>query len=191
MEYKDYDESIILEDAMKRGCVSVLLLLASIALAAVLLMLTGCKTIEQSTQEEKGDSVRVEIRERIVKVTDTVTVEVPGISQERLTKDSISRLENDWAVSVARVSRNGVLWHTLDVKPRKIEMAAEHAVTAKDSIVYRDRWRQKTVTKTVTKNRLTWIQKAQVYGFRAMLTVALLFVVWRWARRRGLFQYKR
>ena len=58
------------------------------------------------------DSVRVEVRERVELVTDTITVAIPDISEAVTTRDTTSRLENDYAFSYAAVA-GGLLHHSL------------------------------------------------------------------------------
>lgn len=68
---------------------------------------------------EIRDSVRVEIRERVVH--DTAYVEIPVIKEVNITKDSSSHLENDYAASDAAIV-GGLLRHTLETKPQTIPM---------------------------------------------------------------------
>ena len=76
--------------------------------AVALLLFSSCRTGRQVVVVEARDSVRVEERVREIKVTDTLFVEVPAQSAERTTADSTSHLENDYAVSDARINPDGI-----------------------------------------------------------------------------------
>lgn len=79
MEYKDFDESCIVEDAIRKGCTSLLLLLSSIALAAVLLLLTSCRTkyvpVESVKTEYRHTTDTVRQLDSIIREKETVVRE--------------------------------------------------------------------------------------------------------------------
>lgn len=131
--------------------------------------LTCCSPCKHLISEERqvlDDSVRIEYRERIILVPDTVIITIPAQTAERTTLDSISHLENDFAESDARINSDGTLFHSLNSKPQEMEVPTHKEVAQRDSIVYRDRWLQKTVTKTLTvEKELSWWQRTQIYGF--------------------------
>ena len=162
-------------------------------LAAALLLgsCCTCKHITSATnteiQEQNNDSVRIEYRERIVTVPDTVFVEIPAQTAERTTADSVSHLENDYAVSDARLNTDGTLTHTLNSKPQLKPVPTEKRIEYRDSIVYRDRILTKTVTKTETKteyveHKRSWWEQTQIYGFWAAI---ILFAI---TYRKKIFQ---
>ena len=141
--------------------------LESKAVVAVLLfMLIGCcpcRHLASSESDIRIDSTRVEYRERVTYIPDTVYIDIPQQQSERTTADSVSHLENDYAVSDARLLTGGILYHSLATKPQAKPVATSQKVVTQDSIVYKDRWR--TVTKTVkVEKHLTWFQKAQIWG---------------------------
>lgn len=151
--------------------------LESMALLFVLLLLLvgccPCRNITSSESDVRSDSLRIEYRERVTYVPDTILISVPSAHTERTTFDSISHLENDYAVSDARILIDGSLFHTLETKPQAKPIPTTSKVIRQDSIVYRDRWR--TVTKTVkVEKQLSWIEKAQFWGFRGLF---LVFVI--------------
>lgn len=123
-----------------------------VVLAAVA-VLAGCSGTRhlQTSEENRRDSVRTEVVTKTYFVTDTVFVEIPAQTAERTTRDSVSRLENDYATSEARINADGTLYHDLLTKPQRIAREAEMPVERRDSIVYRDRYR--TVTDTVEVER--------------------------------------
>lgn len=125
-----------------------------------------CKHLTTGEQQASADSVRIEYRERIILVPDTVIITIPAQTAERTTLDSISHLENDFAESDARINSDGSLFHSLNSKPQEMEVPTQKQIEQRDSIVYRDRWLQRTITRTVTvKQDLSWWQKTQIYGF--------------------------
>lgn len=149
-----------------------------VILLFALLLLGACSTTRmlssQATNER--DSVRIEYRERIVSVPDTVFVEIPAQTAERTTLDSTSHLENDYAESDARINPDGTLFHSLDTKPQMKPVPTEKQIEYRDSIVYRDRIKTETVTETEYVERsLSWWEKTQIYGFwLALAVIAIL-----------------
>lgn len=131
-----------------------------------------CRHLTSSESDIRSDSTRIEYRERVTFVPDTILVEIPPQTYERATHDSISHLENDYAVSDARILTDGSLFHTLATKPQAKPVPVTSKVIRQDSIVYRDRWRTRTKTVKIEK-QMTWLQKAQIWGCRGLL----LFVV--------------
>lgn len=150
--------------------------LGSKAVVAVLLLLLigccPCRHLTSSESDIRSDSTRIEYRERVTFVPDTILIEIPSEHTERTTIDSISHMELDYAVSDARIQKDGSLYHTLSIIPQTKYVPTTSKVIRQDSIVYRDRWRTKTKTVKVEK-QLSWFEKAQIWGCRGLL----LFVV--------------
>ena len=146
----------------------------------VIFTLISCrssKSLITQTQEYKRDSVRVEYRERTVFVPDTVFVEIPVQKAERTTKDSISHLENDYAVTDARINSDGTQTHTLNSKPQAKPVPIKRPIEYRDSIVYKDKAISKnnTITKYVA-HKLSWWEQTQIYGFwAAIIFVAIIY----------------
>lgn len=119
------------------------------------------------------DSIRVEIRERLVH--DTVTFEVPVIIEKNVTKDTTSHLENDWASSDATLS-DGFLWHTLETKGQTVYIPI--TTTVHDTVTVKEQAEEVTVIKEVEK-KLNWWQKFRLRAFwwlLAGLSISLLFL---------------
>ena len=139
----------------------------------------SCRTGRQVVVVEARDSVRVEERVREIKVTDTLFVEVPAQSAERTTTDSTSHLENDYAVSDARIMADGSLYHSLGTKPRTDTLTQELSVQAKDSIIYRE----KVVPKIVpVEKELNWFVRMRIWLGNIMLVLISGAVIWLAAR---------
>ncbi|MBO5044145.1 MAG: hypothetical protein J6C45_03840 [Alistipes sp.] len=138
-------------------------------------LLSGCATKRVTTIQQ--DSVRVEVRERVELVTDTITVAIPDISEAVTTRDTTSRLENDYAFSYAAVA-GGLLHHSLATKPQLRRLAYQRPVYSRDSIIYRNYYRDIT---TEVQRELSWLQRAQINGFWALLIIFSIFLIIRWA----------
>ena len=123
-----------------------------------------------------ADSTRVEVRTQTVTKTDTVTVELPVIIERNVTLDTLSRLENAYAKSEAKVT-NGFLHHSLETKPVKLPVEFKTETVYKDSLVYRDR----IITRTVeVERKLTWWQQARMHAGTAtfiLLAFAILYLL--------------
>lgn len=113
-------------------------------MTAWLALSTGCKSKRPLVIQQK-DSVRIETRYRTEWKTDTAYIEIPTQTAQRETKDSVSKLENDYAVSVAHVYTDGTLFHSLATKPQSKPVSVNTPINYKDSIVYIDREREKAV----------------------------------------------
>ena len=91
----------------------------------------ACSTMKQVTPREQ---TTVEVRTNTVYVPDTVYVQLPAVSQSVETLDTVSVLENRYAVSEASVSGN-VLKHSLEVKPVNEPVAIKKEIVYRDSVV--------------------------------------------------------
>lgn len=136
-----------------------------------------CKHLATSTQ----DSLRVEVVERIVEVRDTAYIDMPSIRDSVTTMARESHLENEYAFSDAAILANGSLSHTLQVRPRTVQIQFKKPIIHRDSIVYRNSYRTVTVE---VERALTWWQQTQIRGFWVMLIfIAVLAAIWRVKRR--------
>lgn len=155
--------------------------LITLLMAVAAFSLAGCrssKSLITQSQEYRRDSVRVEYRERTVFVPDTVYFEIPRQIAERTAADSTSHLENDYASSDARLNPDGTLTHTLNTKPQFKPVPTERKIEYRDSIIYKDKWRDKkqTVTEYV-EHKLSWWEQTQIYGFWA--AIAIVAIIYR------------
>ena len=172
----------------RRGQKSAIITIIMMVIAGALIsMMTGCKTIKKSIEEKSDvkDSVRIEYREKIVKVPVTVEVEVPVEVKEKFSNDSVSHLETSFAVSDASmVWIDGVafLRHSLANKAQKIEKTDTANVVEKEKGV----WNTRRVTYTKTEIRekvLPWYQKFLMWvGFISIigLLIVIIFKLRRW-----------
>lgn len=151
-----------------------------------LIFLIGCRShkevlqVTETHKEQSADSVRIEYIEKIIYVPDTVYAEIPDQRAERETADSTSFLENDYAWSYARLTSEGLLYHSLFTKPQLIPISFDKPitqVTTNNSHISHNS-QVDTTDKAETKieyveKELTWWQKTQIGGFWA----AILFLI--------------
>ena len=133
----------------------------------------ACATVRQAAPSEH---LRTETRVETVFETDTIQVEIPQIVEKIITKDTISILENDYAISEACVSE-GLLSHSLETKPVQHPVEIQKEIVYRDSIVFRDR----TIVETVEVEKpLTGWQnfKMKTGGFAiGLLIIAIVFLI--------------
>lgn len=150
---------------------------SSIILLATLLATFSCCPCRHLATAT-ADSTRVEVRERIVKVHDTVVVELPAERVEVITPDTTSTVQTSLAISTATVS-GGVLNHSIENKQTTIRKPTEVGVEVRDSIIYRDRQTTKIVE---VERELTWWEQTQIKCFRVLALIALALVGWKFRR---------
>lgn len=138
----------------------------------------SCAANRVVSQHIEQDSVSVEVRERIEYIRDTVEVAIPAISESTTTRDTVSHLENPYAASRAVIA-GGILHHSLMTKPQIQRIPVRTPSLRRDSIVYRNFYRDIT---TEVGRELTWWQQTQIKGFWAMLLLFSIFLFIRWVR---------
>ena len=94
----------------------------------------ACATARQAAPSEK---IITETRIETVFQTDTVFLEVPRIVEKIVTADTVSFLENDYAMSSASVS-DGLLSHSLETKPVQQPVEVQTKIVYRDSVVFKD-----------------------------------------------------
>ena len=161
-----------------------LLTIGITALAAY--MAVGCRTchcVAADTTTRESDSVRTETRVTTRLVRDTVLVPVPKETERWTGRDTVSRLEDDYAVSIARVNPDGTLTHVLRTKPHDVAVPVAVPETENDSVVYRTRTVNHYATKLVPR-KLNAFEKTGVWGFYGLLSAgAVCLAVKLWRRR--------
>ena len=142
-------------------------LLAFVLLAILGQLFVGCSP-RITPPAEIRDSVRVEIRERVV--YDTAYVDVPLSKEVNVTRDTSSHLEDEYAMSDASIS-NGTLRHSLETRPHKI--AAPVTITVHDTLTVEKK--AETIIKEV--NVLTKWQGFQIILGRILGGLFLLIIL--------------
>ena len=149
-----------------------------------ILPLALCVSCGPARHASVSDSTRATVREVTRYVKDTVYLELPVITERIVTRDTSSRLENDYAVSEASVS-GGYLSHSLATKPARTTVETEAREVVRDSIVFRDRLIEVPVE--VEKPLSRWQRTLLALGrtMLAMLCAAALWLGLRIARKLG------
>ena len=149
-----------------------------------ILPLALCVSCGPARHASVSDSTRATVREVTRYVKDTVYLELPAITERIVTRDTASRLENDYAVSEASVS-GGYLSHSLATKPARTTVETEAREVVRDSIVFRDRLIKVPVE--VEKPLSRWQRTLLALGrtMLAMLCAAALWLGLRIARKLG------
>ena len=158
------------------------ILLLSIVIAILMFASFGCGAKRRTEVTERvRDSIHTEVRYRTEWRRDTVYLEIPKQVAERTAKDTVSLLETDYALSVARILPSGLLQHRLENKPQKRPHEVATPIIYRDSIVYR--YRDNTRIE-VGKERLplTKWQRWQMRGFWILLSVGSLWLGYRFRR---------
>lgn len=149
-----------------------------------ILPLALCVSCGPARHATVTDSTRVEVREVTRYIKDTMYLELPVITERIVTRDTSSRLENDYAVSEASVS-GGYLSHSLATKPARTPVETEAREVVRDSIVFRDKLVEVPVE--VEKPLSRWQRTLLTLGrtLLAMLCAAALWLGLRIARKLG------
>ena len=159
---------------MNETKISVTTTVAIFLFIATVMLFSSCRTGRQVVVVEGKDSIRIEERVREIKVTDTLFVEVPMQKESTTVRDSMSHLENDYAISDARINPDGSLSHSLETKHRTDTLSREVGVQVRDSIVYREKVVPKIVP--VEKGLSDW-QKIQIRGFWIFLILTSVYII--------------
>ena len=136
---------------------------------ALLAILTLCSCAVPKPTVVQKDSVRVEIRERIVR--DTVRVELPPVVIERETEDTVSVITAKYASSTASI-RGGLLYHSLSAGG-SVEVPVY--VTVHDTTVVQSQ--SQTVYVDVPRKPSKWESFLEVCGYFALGFVLLGIVI--------------
>lgn len=141
-------------------------LLIAFVIIAVVSMLTGCR----SPREIVHEVTVVETHDSIYYVHDTLYHDVPSQTAQVITHDSVSQLENDYAVSVVSLNKDGTLTHKLNTKPQSVPVPFEKPVETKTQTIYKDR--EVKIPVPVEKELSAW-QKFRLQSFWVLVAVAL------------------
>lgn len=138
----------------------------------ILIVFGGCSSSKKAISIEKRDSVRTEIRYEKVFIKDTAYIEIPAQISERIIKDSISFLENDYALSNARLNSDGTLFHDLRTKPQNKPIVVDTKIERRDSVIYKDREIEVPIP---VERELGWWEKTSIRFFP--LSLSALFLI--------------
>lgn len=138
--------------------------------------LSGCATKRiKAPQVAVRDSVAIKVQYRLEWRKGMVDVNIPDIRETNITRDTTSHLENDYAESDASYS-DGVLTHTLNTKPQTKAVETTIPTERVDSTIYKYEY-IKTIQEVAMP--LSWWQQTQINGFRAMLIILIVILLWK------------
>lgn len=144
---------------------------------ALSLLLTACGTQRKAITQQSQDT-RVETRYERIFVHDTAYIEIPLQTEEKTVRDSASHLENEYAVSDARINADGSLFHSLQTKAQRKAVPTERQIERKDSIVYVDK--KVEVPVPVEKELSKWQSfKIDCFGWLVAVLLASLAYIFR------------
>lgn len=142
---------------------------------SILIAFGGCSSSKKAISIEKRDSVRTEIRYEKVFIKDTAYIEIPSQISERIIKDSVSFLENDYALSNARLNSDGTLFHDLRTKPQNKPVVVDTKIERRDSIIYKDREIEVPIP---VERELGWWEKTSIRFFPYSLFALFLICLY-------------
>ncbi len=119
------------------------------------------------------DSVCVEVRERIIKIHDTVSVVLPAESEHVRTRDTTATAETSTARATASVCDG---WLSLGIENvgKPIGVIVDTLILTRDSLIYRQ---VDNTVRVEVPRPLTWWQQTQIRGF--WMLIGLLIIVCR------------
>lgn len=145
--------------------------LSRILLFALSITLLGCAPA-RLLESNIADSLQIQVNTREIYLLDSVGFLVPHQKESQTIESDSSFLSTDFAWSVA-IWRNGRLSHTLANIPRTWYTPYWRLETRKDSVVYRNFYRD--VVTEVPRELTKW-QHWQMKGFWILLLIDILIV---------------
>ena len=139
--------------------------------------LTGCRTSRHvAGQETRQDSTRIEVRIERIERIDTAYIEVPRIVERIITHDTVSVLDNDFALSRVMISGDGLISHSLETKQARVPVPVKATEERRDSIIFSAQ--SAYIEKPVEVVRpLSRFIKAQIIGFWVLLAAAAICII--------------
>lgn len=146
--------------------------------AFLAVLLTSCGSSRHAaTSIETHDSTKVEVRTERIEHIDTVYIELPRQVERIVTQDTTSRLENDYAVSEARVEA-GMLHHTLETKAAKVPVPAKATIEKMYGLTTISKAKVEKEKVYIEKELTAW-QRFRLRGFWALLAAIACWIVWK------------
>lgn len=148
-----------------------------LAICVLSLLLTACGT-QRKVITQQSQETRVETKYERIFIHDTAYIEIPLQTAEKTVRDSASHLENEYAVSDARINADGSLFHSLQTKAQRKAVPTERQIERKDSIVYIDK--KVEVPVPVEKELTKWQSfKIDCFGWLVAVLLASLGYIFR------------
>lgn len=141
---------------------------------ALTLAISGSCCPARHLSTSHSDTTRVEVREVVRLVTDTVEVQVPVEVQTAIVPDS-SHLETSYATSDAYLTAEGQLFHSLSNKAGARPIEVEKEEIERDSIYTRTRHLYEIVEVERDFTKFERFQMTAFWVLSALLIAALVF----------------
>nr|DAW31549.1 MAG TPA: lipoprotein [Caudoviricetes sp.] len=152
-----------------------------VALAIFAVLVASCGSSRHAaTSIETHDSTKVEVRMERIEHIDTVYIELPRQVERIVTQDTTSRLENDYAVSEARVEA-GMLHHTLETKAAKIPVPAKATIEKMYGITTISKAKAEKEKVYIEKELTAW-QRFRLNGFWVLAAAVAAIGFWKFRR---------
>ena len=142
----------------------------AVALCAAI---AGCCPARHLTTST-SDTTRVEVREVVRLVKDTVEVEVPVEVATAIVPES-SHLETSYATSDAVITAEGLLHHTLSNKAGTRPIVVRKEIIVRDSVVYRTQIDRQVVEVERNFTKFERFQMTAFWVLSVLLLAALIF----------------
>lgn len=153
--------------------------LMALAIFAVLVASCGSSR-HAATSIETHDSTKVEVMMERIEHIDTVYIELPRQVERIVTQDTTSRLENDYAVSEARVEA-GMLHHTLETKAAKVPVPAKATIEKMYGITTVSKAKVEKEKVYIEKKLTAW-QRFRLRGFWVLAAAVIAIGFWKFRR---------
>lgn len=151
------------------------------ALAIFAVLVASCGSSRHAaTSIETHDSTKVEVRMKRIEHIDTVYIELPRQVERIVTQDTTSRLENDYAVSEARVEA-GMLHHTLETKAAKVPVPAKATIEKMYGITTVSKAKVEKEKVYIEKKLTAW-QRFRLRGFWVLAAAVVAIGFWKFRR---------
>ena len=151
------------------------------ALAIFDVLVASCGSSRHAaTSIETHDSTKVEVRMERIEHIDTVYIELPRQVERIVTQDTTSHLENDYAVSEARVEA-GMLHHTLEPKAAKVPVPAKATIEKMYGVTTISKAKAEKEKVYIEKELTAW-QRFRLNGFWVLAAMVGGFVVWKYRK---------
>ena len=152
-----------------------------LALALLVVLVASCGSSRHAaTSIETHDSTKVEVRMERIEHIDTVYIELPRQVERIVTQDTTSRLENDYAVSEARVEA-GMLHHTLETKAAKVPVPAKATIEKMYGITTVSKAKVEKEKVYIEKKLTAW-QRFRLRGFWVLAAAVVAIGFWKFRR---------
>lgn len=152
-----------------------------VALAIFAVLVASCGSSRHAaTSIETHDSTKVEVRMERIEHIDTVYIELPRQVERIVTQDTTSRLENDYAVSEARVEA-GMLHHTLETKAAKVPVPAKATIEKMYGITTISKAKAEKEKVYIEKELTAW-QRFRLRGFWVLAAAVAAIGFWKFRR---------